>query len=99
MQRYVFGTGVYFIVCRFYPQSLLQLPFGIDSAEFPNVYVFKKVKKSPYTDVYICPTERDARTLFVKNLPFSATVEDLKEVFEDAVDVRLPPGQNGSNRG
>uniref|UniRef100_A0A8C2ZY82 Nucleolin n=1 Tax=Cyclopterus lumpus TaxID=8103 RepID=A0A8C2ZY82_CYCLU len=43
--------------------------------------------------------ERDARTLFVKNLPFSATVEDLKEVFEDAVDVRLPPGQNGSNRG
>ncbi|XP_069009510.1 LOW QUALITY PROTEIN: nucleolin [Embiotoca jacksoni] len=43
--------------------------------------------------------ERDARTLFVKNLPFSATAEDLKEVFEDAVDVRLPQGQNGSNRG
>ncbi|XP_029286108.1 nucleolin [Cottoperca gobio] len=43
--------------------------------------------------------ERDARTLFVKNLPFSATTDDLKEVFEDAVDVRLPPGQNGSNRG
>ncbi|XP_047443286.1 nucleolin [Mugil cephalus] len=43
--------------------------------------------------------ERDARTLFVKNLPFSVTVEDLKEVFEDAVDVRLPQGQNGSNRG
>uniref|UniRef100_A0A3Q3K0A1 Nucleolin n=1 Tax=Monopterus albus TaxID=43700 RepID=A0A3Q3K0A1_MONAL len=41
--------------------------------------------------------ERDARTLFVKNLPFSATVDDLKEVFEDAVEVRLPPGQNGSN--
>uniref|UniRef100_A0A3Q3L0N4 Nucleolin n=1 Tax=Mastacembelus armatus TaxID=205130 RepID=A0A3Q3L0N4_9TELE len=43
--------------------------------------------------------ERDARTLFVKNLPFSATVDDLKEVFEDAVEVRLPPGQNGSDRG
>ncbi|KAM6921304.1 nucleolin [Xenentodon cancila] len=43
--------------------------------------------------------ERDARTLFVKNLPFSATVDDLKELFEDAVDVRLPQGQNGSNRG
>ncbi|XP_039985186.1 nucleolin isoform X1 [Xiphias gladius] len=43
--------------------------------------------------------ERDARTLFVKNLPFSATADDLREVFEDAVDVRLPPGQNGSNRG
>uniref|UniRef100_A0A3P8WAE9 Nucleolin n=1 Tax=Cynoglossus semilaevis TaxID=244447 RepID=A0A3P8WAE9_CYNSE len=43
--------------------------------------------------------ERDSRTLFVKNLPFSATVDDLREVFESAVDVRLPPGQNGSNRG
>ncbi|XP_062306063.1 nucleolin isoform X2 [Osmerus eperlanus] len=43
--------------------------------------------------------ERDARTLFVKNLPFSATADDLKEVFENAVDIRLPPGQNGSNRG
>ncbi|XP_071058991.1 nucleolin isoform X2 [Pseudochaenichthys georgianus] len=43
--------------------------------------------------------ERDSKTLFVKNLPFSATIEDLKEVFEAAVDVRLPPGQNGSNRG
>ncbi|XP_040896386.1 nucleolin isoform X4 [Toxotes jaculatrix] len=43
--------------------------------------------------------ERDARTLFVKNLPFSATADDLREVFEAAVDVRLPPGQNGSNRG
>ncbi|KAJ8277190.1 hypothetical protein GJAV_G00072390 [Gymnothorax javanicus] len=43
--------------------------------------------------------ERDARTLFVKNLPFSATQEDLKEVFEQAVEIRMPPGQNGSNRG
>ncbi|XP_061831991.1 nucleolin isoform X1 [Nerophis lumbriciformis] len=43
--------------------------------------------------------EREARTLFVKNLPFSVTVEELREVFEDAVDVRIPPGQNGSNRG
>ncbi|KAL7397652.1 hypothetical protein ABVT39_025752 [Epinephelus coioides] len=43
--------------------------------------------------------ERDARTLFVKNLPFSATADDLKEIFEDAVDVRVPLGQNGSNRG
>ncbi|XP_016520837.1 nucleolin isoform X2 [Poecilia formosa] len=43
--------------------------------------------------------ERDARTLFVKNLPYSATTDDLKEVFESAVDVRLPQGQTGSNRG
>lgn len=52
-----------------------------------------------YADINLCPTERDSRTLFVKNLPFSATADDLREVFEDAVDVRLPPGQNGSNRG
>lgn len=52
-----------------------------------------------FTKIYIFSSERNARTLFVKNLPFSATVDDLKELFEDAVDVRLPPGQNGSNRG
>lgn len=45
------------------------------------------------------PTERDTRTLFVKNLPFSATADDLKDLFENAVDIRLPQGQNGSNRG
>ncbi|XP_020335743.1 nucleolin [Oncorhynchus kisutch] len=43
--------------------------------------------------------DRDARTLFVKNLPFSATEDDLKEVFADAVEIRIPPGQDGSNRG
>lgn len=46
-----------------------------------------------------CPPERDTKTLFVKNLPYSATADDLKEVFEDAVDIRVPQGQNGSNRG
>ncbi|KAJ7993443.1 hypothetical protein DPEC_G00272490 [Dallia pectoralis] len=43
--------------------------------------------------------DRDSRTLFVKNLPFSATKEDLMEVFTEAVEVRIPPGQDGSNRG
>lgn len=47
----------------------------------------------------ICPPERDTRTLFVKNLPYSATADELKEVFEDAVDIRVPQGQNGNNRG
>lgn len=45
------------------------------------------------------PTEKDARTLFVKNLPFSATADDLKEIFKDAVEIRVPPGQNTSNKG
>ncbi|XP_037105132.1 nucleolin isoform X1 [Syngnathus acus] len=43
--------------------------------------------------------ERDSRTLFVKNLPFAITADELKEVFEDAVDVRVPLGQNGTGRG
>lgn len=60
---------------------------------------FVDLKKNPPPLTLTFLSERDARTLFVKNLPFSATVDDLKEVFEDAVEVRLPPGQNGSNRG
>ncbi|XP_030071975.1 nucleolin isoform X2 [Microcaecilia unicolor] len=43
--------------------------------------------------------ERDARTLFVKNLPYSTTADDLKEVFDNAVDVRLPLGMDGSSKG
>ncbi|XP_072294123.1 nucleolin isoform X2 [Eucyclogobius newberryi] len=44
--------------------------------------------------------ERDSRTLFVKNLSFNVTIDELKEVFEDSVDVRLPQGTTGgSNRG
>ncbi|XP_038147641.1 nucleolin isoform X1 [Cyprinodon tularosa] len=43
--------------------------------------------------------ERDARTLFVKNLPYSVTTDELREFFESAVDIRLPQGQGGSSRG
>ncbi|GCB73941.1 hypothetical protein scyTo_0003024 [Scyliorhinus torazame] len=40
--------------------------------------------------------ERDCRTLFVKNLPFKITQDDLKEVFEDAIDIRIPASCDGS---
>nr|XP_057928751.1 nucleolin isoform X2 [Doryrhamphus excisus] len=43
--------------------------------------------------------ERDARTLFVKNIPFSVKADDLRELFEDAVDIRMPQGQNNMSRG
>uniref|UniRef100_A0A8C4YYZ7 Nucleolin n=1 Tax=Gadus morhua TaxID=8049 RepID=A0A8C4YYZ7_GADMO len=43
--------------------------------------------------------DRDSRTLFVKNLPFHCTADDLKEGFESAVDIRVPEGQSGGNRG
>lgn len=44
-------------------------------------------------------TERDARTLFVKNLPYSITQDELKEVFDQAIEVRIPMDNNGSSRG
>ncbi|KAM3932094.1 nucleolin isoform 3-T3 [Leptodactylus fuscus] len=43
--------------------------------------------------------ERDARTLFVKNLPYSTSVEDLQEVFENAKEVRLLTGKEGNSKG
>uniref|UniRef100_S4RGC0 Nucleolin n=1 Tax=Petromyzon marinus TaxID=7757 RepID=S4RGC0_PETMA len=44
-------------------------------------------------------TERDAKTLFVKNIAWSSTVESLTEAFEGAVEVRIPLGPNGKSRG
>lgn len=49
--------------------------------------------------IVFLPSERDARTLFVKNLPYSVTQDDLKELFDQAVDIRVPMGTNGSSRG
>ncbi|XP_063298923.1 nucleolin [Pelobates fuscus] len=43
--------------------------------------------------------ERDSRTLFVKNIPYSTTSEDLQEIFENAKEVRLPSGNDGSSKG
>ncbi|XP_072111363.1 nucleolin isoform X2 [Mobula birostris] len=40
--------------------------------------------------------DRDNRTLFVKNLPFKITQDDLKEIFEDAIDIRIPTSRDGS---
>uniref|UniRef100_A0AAR2J2R4 Nucleolin n=1 Tax=Pygocentrus nattereri TaxID=42514 RepID=A0AAR2J2R4_PYGNA len=43
--------------------------------------------------------EKDARTLFVKNLPYTVTQDELREIFDQAVDIRIPMGYNGSSRG
>ncbi|XP_073445414.1 nucleolin [Dendrobates tinctorius] len=43
--------------------------------------------------------ERDSRTLFVKNLPYSTGAEELLKIFENAKDVRLPVGKDGSSKG
>lgn len=49
--------------------------------------------------LYFFSSERDARTLFVKNLPYSITQDELKEVFDQAIEVRIPMDNNGSSRG
>ncbi|XP_063772622.1 nucleolin isoform X2 [Pseudophryne corroboree] len=43
--------------------------------------------------------ERDARTLFVKNFPYSTTAEELQEIFENAKEIRLPTGHDGTSKG
>ncbi|XP_062259547.1 nucleolin-like isoform X2 [Platichthys flesus] len=42
---------------------------------------------------------RDARCLFVKNLPFTATKADIQKIFEKAVNVRFPDGAEGPSKG
>lgn len=44
-------------------------------------------------------TAKDARTLFVKNIPFAATKEDLKKVFDTAVEIRFPGGIGTPSKG
>lgn len=39
-------------------------------------------------------SERDTRTLFVKNLPYQASEDDLMGVFEDVEEVRLLMDRN-----
>ncbi|XP_073482616.1 nucleolin [Aquarana catesbeiana] len=43
--------------------------------------------------------ERDARTLFVKNIPYSTTSEDLQEIFDNAKEIRLPTAKDGTSKG
>ncbi|XP_031663000.1 nucleolin isoform X2 [Oncorhynchus kisutch] len=42
---------------------------------------------------------KDARTLFVKNIPFAATKEDLRKVFDTAVEIRFPGGIGTPSKG
>ncbi|NXO86666.1 NUCL protein, partial [Sitta europaea] len=43
--------------------------------------------------------ERDARTLFLKNLPYRLTEEEIKEVFENALEVRILMNKDGNSKG
>ena len=41
----------------------------------------------------------DAKCLFLKNLPFNVTKEDIKNIFKKAVDVRFPGGSTSPTKG
>jgi len=56
----------------------------------------KKDKEAGKTDE---EKARDLCTLFVKNLPFEVTEEDLSELFDDVKEVRLPTGYGGNKKG
>ncbi|NXU49245.1 NUCL protein, partial [Turnix velox] len=43
--------------------------------------------------------ERDARTLFVKNLPYRVTEDEMREVFENAQEIRLVMNKEGNSKG
>ncbi|XP_035488968.2 nucleolin isoform X1 [Scophthalmus maximus] len=42
---------------------------------------------------------KDARCLFLKNLPYDATKEDILKIFNNAIDVRFPGGTEGPSQG
>lgn len=42
---------------------------------------------------------RDARCLFVKNLPYNATKEDILKIFHKAIAIRFPGGTEGPTQG
>lgn len=94
MQCYVFGAGAF--SCLPVLSSITVTFTGGTKRPLP---LFAGQFTQVISCASVCLSERDTRTLFVKNLPYSATADDLKEVFEDAVDIRVPPGQNSSNRG
>ncbi|KFP84793.1 Nucleolin, partial [Apaloderma vittatum] len=43
--------------------------------------------------------ERDARTLFVKNLPYRLTEDEMREVFENAQEIRIVMNKDGNSKG
>lgn len=67
-------------------EKILDKPMRIDKAKVKEVIPKDKQAK-------------DARTLFVKNIPFSATKDDLMKVFDGAVNIRFPGGSDCPNKG
>ncbi|NXV19828.1 NUCL protein, partial [Cepphus grylle] len=43
--------------------------------------------------------ERDARTLFVKNLPYRLTEDEMRDVFKNAAEIRIVLNKEGNSKG
>ncbi|NXN43406.1 NUCL protein, partial [Rhinoptilus africanus] len=43
--------------------------------------------------------ERDARTLFVKNLPYRLTEDEMRDVFKNALEIRIVLNKEGNSKG
>lgn len=42
---------------------------------------------------------KNGRCLFLKNVPYNATKEDIRKIFRKAIDVRFPGGTQGPKKG
>ncbi|XP_036938821.1 nucleolin-like isoform X2 [Acanthopagrus latus] len=73
---------------------VLDKPMKIDKA---------KIKDAEKVKVKISPADkkasRDAKCLFLKNLPYTATKEDIMKIFRKAVSVRFPDDAEGPSKG
>ncbi|XP_061587184.1 nucleolin-like isoform X2 [Cololabis saira] len=74
-------------------ETVLEKPMKIAKANAKKEEKVK-VKASP-----LDKTAKDARCLFLKNVPYNATKEDILEVFGKAVAVRFPGGAKGPSQG
>ncbi|XP_027140874.1 nucleolin isoform X3 [Larimichthys crocea] len=77
-------------------EMLLDKPMRIAKAKIKSEENVKvKVKASAEEKRAV----RDARCLFLKNVPLNATKQDIMKIFRKAADVRFPGGSETANRG
>ncbi|XP_013879288.1 nucleolin [Austrofundulus limnaeus] len=73
-------------------EHVLDKPIKINKAKVKND---DKKETCPAVD----KKDKDDRCLFLKNVPYDTSVEDIKKVFSNAVAVRFPGGAKGPDKG
>ncbi|XP_077395721.1 nucleolin-like [Festucalex cinctus] len=76
-------------------EMILGQPLTMAKAKVKTVDYVKKKVKAPKPD----KKAKDAKCLFLKNVPYNATKRDIREVFPKAIKIRFPDGANGPDRG